>query len=132
MVHFVASYYPINYYFIKGERVRKVKMKNREVLANQKKKEKQRERGGCWSLTKYWIRAEQTKGRYCIREDFAIFRCIFVLHFEESWFARDWFFFFFSLANLGIHYRFFCVWIWKFVIELNLGQTLFFCGFCSN
>ena len=25
--------------------------------------------------------------------------------------------FFFSLANLGICYRFFCVWIWKFVIE---------------
>ena len=26
-------------------------------------------------------------------------------------------FFFFSLADLGICYRFFCVWIWKFVIE---------------
>ena len=25
--------------------------------------------------------------------------------------------FFFSLADLGICYRFFCVWIWKFVIE---------------
>ena len=30
-------------------------------------------------------------------------------------------FFFFSLADLGICCRFFRVWIWKFVIELNLG-----------
>ena len=25
--------------------------------------------------------------------------------------------FFFSLADLGICYRFFCVWIWEFVID---------------
>ena len=25
--------------------------------------------------------------------------------------------FFFSLVDLGICYRFFCIWIWKFVIE---------------
>ena len=51
-------------------------MKNREISINPKKekeKEQQRERGGCWSLTEDWIGAEQTKGRYCIREDFAIF-----------------------------------------------------------
>ena len=62
-------------------------MKNKEFSINPKKekeKEQQRERGGCRSLTKDWIGAEQTKGRYCIREDFSIFRCFFVLHFEES------------------------------------------------
>ena len=68
---------PLNYYFIKRERVRKIKMENREILANPKKMKnnKERERGGCRSLTGDWIRAEQTKGRYCIREDFSIFRC---------------------------------------------------------
>ena len=34
------------------------------------------------------------------------------------------FFFFLSpLANLGICYRFFCVWIWKFVIERTEGKA---------
>ena len=33
------------------------------------------------------------------------------------------FFFFFPLANLGICYRFFCVWIWKFVIERAEGRA---------
>ena len=68
---------PLNYHFIKRERVRKIKMENREILANPKKikNNKERERGGCRSLTGDWIRAEQTKGRYCIREDFSIFRC---------------------------------------------------------
>ena len=33
------------------------------------------------------------------------------------------FFFFFPLANLGICYRFFCVWIWKFVIERTEGKA---------
>ena len=97
VVHFVASYHPLNYYFIKGERVRKIKMKNREILINpgkKKQQQQQRERGGCWLLIEDWIGAEQIKGRYCIREDFSIFRCFFVLHFEESWFARDFFFFF--------------------------------------
>ena len=77
VVHFVASYHPLNYYFIKGERVRKIKMKNREILINPGKKkqqqQQQRERGGCWLLIEDWIGAEQIKGRYCIREDFAIF-----------------------------------------------------------
>ena len=38
VVHFVASYHPLNYYFIKGERLRKIKMKNREILINPGKK----------------------------------------------------------------------------------------------
>ena len=69
---------PLNYYFIKRERVRKIKMENREILANPKKiknnKERERER---WLPVIDWrlIKAEQTKGRYCIREDFSIFRC---------------------------------------------------------
>ena len=77
---------PLNYYFIKGERVRKIKMKNREISANPEKMKnnKDRERVGCRSLTEDWIRAKQMKGRYCIREDFSIFRCFFVLHLEES------------------------------------------------
>ena len=52
--------------------------KNREISANPKKMKnnKERERES-WSrsLTKDWIRAKQMKGRYCTREDFAIFRC---------------------------------------------------------
>ena len=46
--------------------------------------QKERERGSRRSLIKDWIKAKQTKGRYCIREDFSIFQCFFVLHFEES------------------------------------------------
>ena len=61
-------------------------MINREISANleKMKNNKERERGGHRSLTEDWIRAEQMKGRYGIREDFSIFQCFFVLHFEES------------------------------------------------
>ena len=46
-----------------------------KILANPEKMKnnKDRERGGRHSLTENWIRAKQTKGRYCIREDFSIF-----------------------------------------------------------
>ena len=57
--------------------------KNREILANPKKMKnnKERERGGRQSLTEDWVRVEQTKGRYYIREDFTIFRYFFCFAF---------------------------------------------------
>ena len=68
--------HPLNYSFIKGERVRTEKDQNersRDLGKPKENEEQQRHRDGRRSLTEDWIRAEQTKGRHCIREDFAIF-----------------------------------------------------------
>ena len=80
---------------------------------------------GCQSLIEDWIRTGKMNGRYCIKEDFVIFQCFFDLYFEESWFARD-FFFPPSFSWFGNLLKIFWVWIWNFIVELNLGQTLFF------
>ena len=56
-------------------------------------------------------------------KDFAIFWCfLFCILTNPNLQGID-FFFFFPLANLGICYRFFCVWIWKFVIERAEGRA---------
>ena len=51
---------PLNYYFIKRERVRKIKMENREILANPKKiknnKERERE-----VVVGHWLEIDQSR-----------------------------------------------------------------------
>ena len=70
----------------RGESEKDQNEKQRDLDKPRENEEQQREkeRGGRWSLTEDWIRAEQMKGRYCIREYFFIFRCFFVFHFEGS------------------------------------------------